>query len=145
MTSPPDLAANFPSALADTAMRQRTLLYVEDNPANIALVRVLIDRRIDLKLLTAIDGDQGILVARSYLPAVILMDINLPGINGFEALKILQSDPVTALTPVIALSSNAFPNDIETGMKAGFFRYLTKPYAIGDLMDTIDLALSSTN
>ncbi|HEU4374761.1 MAG TPA: PAS domain S-box protein, partial [Telluria sp.] len=106
---------------------QPTLLYVEDNPANLALVEQLIARRGDLKLLTAVDGHLGIELARAYLPDVILMDINLPGISGYGALKILNDDPATAHIPVLALSANAVPRDIEKGLEAGFFRYLTKP------------------
>jgi PAS domain S-box-containing protein len=120
---------------------QPTLLYVEDNPANLALVEQLIARRGDLKLLTAIDGHQGIELARAYLPDVILMDINLPGISGYGALKILNDDPATAHIPVLALSANAVPRDIEKGLEAGFFRYLTKPIRVREFMDALDLAL----
>jgi PAS domain S-box-containing protein len=120
---------------------QPTLLYVEDNPANLALVEQLIARRGDLKLLTAIDGHLGIELARAYLPDVILMDINLPGISGYGALKILNDDPATAHIPVLALSANAVPRDIEKGLEAGFFRYLTKPIRVREFMDALDVAL----
>jgi PAS domain S-box-containing protein len=120
---------------------KRTLLYVEDNPANLTLVEQLIARRSDLKLLSAIDGHMGIQLARAYLPAVILMDINLPGISGFGALKILHDDPATAHIPVLALSANAVPRDIERGLEAGFFRYLTKPIKVNEFMDALDVAL----
>ncbi|MDR3483060.1 MAG: PAS domain S-box protein [Burkholderiaceae bacterium] len=120
---------------------KRTLLYVEDNPANLALVEQLIARRSDLKLLSAIDGHMGIQLARAYLPAVILMDINLPGISGFGALRILRDDPATAHIPVLALSANAVPRDIEKGLEAGFFRYLTKPIKVNEFMDALDIAL----
>jgi PAS domain S-box-containing protein len=120
---------------------QPTLLYVEDNPANLALVEELIARRGDLKLLTAIDGHLGIELARAYLPDVILMDINLPGISGYGALKLLRDDPATARIPVLALSANAVPRDIEKGMEAGFFRYLTKPIQVREFMDALDVAL----
>ena len=120
---------------------QPTLLYVEDNPANLALVEQLIARRGDVKLLTAIDAHLGIELARAYLPDVILMDINLPGISGYEALKHLHEDPATAHIPVLALSANAMPRDIEKGLKAGFFRYLTKPIRVHEFMDALDLAL----
>jgi len=119
----------------------RTLLYVEDNPANLMLVEDLIARRTDLRLLTAIDGFQGVDVARSALPDVILMDINLPGISGIAALQILTQDPLTAHIPVIALSANAIPRDIRKGLEAGFFRYLTKPIKVNEFMDTLDTAL----
>ena len=69
------------------------------------------------------------------------MDINLPGISGIEALKILREDPVTAHIPVVALSANAMPRDIEKGLEAGFFRYLTKPIKVDEFMETLDVAL----
>lgn len=117
-----------------------TLLYVEDNPANLMLVEDLIERRPDIRLLTARDGNQGIEVARKSLPDVILMDINLPGINGIQALKVLSEDPNTAHIPIMALSANAIPRDIEKGLEAGFFRYLTKPIKVNEFMDAIDMA-----
>ncbi|QDG72814.1 PAS domain-containing hybrid sensor histidine kinase/response regulator [Janthinobacterium tructae] len=120
---------------------QRTLLYVEDNPANLALVEQLIARRSDLKLLTAIDAHLGIDLARTYQPDVILMDINLPGISGYGALNILHDDPLTSHIPVMALSANAVPRDIEKGLEAGFFRYLTKPIKVVEFMDALDVAL----
>jgi PAS domain S-box-containing protein len=119
----------------------RTLLYVEDNPANLKLVERLVARRSDLNLLSAIDGNRGVELARSCQPDVILMDINLPGISGIEALKILIDDPSTSHIPVIALSANAIPRDIEKGLEAGFFRYLTKPIKVGEFMETLNSAL----
>ena len=89
-----------------------------------------IARRADLRLLSAADGNLGIEFARAYLPDVILMDINLPGISGIEAMKILRADPSTAHIPIIALSANAVPRDIEKGLEAGFFNYLTKPIKV---------------
>jgi PAS domain S-box-containing protein len=119
----------------------RTLLYVEDNPANLELVEQLIARRPDLRLLGAADANLGIEFARVYQPAVILMDINLPGISGIEAMKILRADPSTAHIPIIALSANAVPRDIERGLEAGFFSYLTKPIKVNLFMDALDVAL----
>jgi PAS domain S-box-containing protein len=119
----------------------RTLLYVEDNPANLELVEQLIARRPDLRLLSAADGNLGIAFARAYLPAVILMDINLPGISGIEAMKVLRADPITAHIPIVALSANAVPRDIEKGLEAGFFNYLTKPIKVEEFMDALDVAL----
>jgi PAS domain S-box-containing protein len=120
---------------------QRTLLYVEDNPANLVLVEQLIARRGDLKLLTAINGHLGIQMARAHQPDVILMDINLPGISGYGVLKILHEDAATAHIPIMALSANAVPRDIQKGMDAGFFRYLTKPIEVIEFMDALDIAL----
>jgi PAS domain S-box-containing protein len=121
--------------------RLRTLLYVEDNPANLKLVAQLIARRPELRLLSAGDANLGIQIARTSLPDVILMDINLPGISGVEALKVLREDPATAHIPVVALSANAMPRDIEMGLDVGFFRYLTKPIKVKHFMDTLNAAL----
>ncbi len=147
LTTDPPLVAGAVQAAAvalapdyiDTPMR--TLLYVEDNPANLALVEEIIARRPDIHLLTATDGDSGIAIARAVRPDVILMDINLPGISGVEAMKILSEDPATAHIPVIALSANAIASDIEYALRAGFYRYLTKPIKINAFMDTLDIAL----
>ncbi|HTL98604.1 MAG TPA: response regulator, partial [Holophagaceae bacterium] len=119
----------------------RTLLYVEDNPANLKLVEQIIARHSSLRLLTAVNGDSGVSVALASRPDVILMDINLPGISGFEALEILRADPAAAHTPVIAISANAMALDIERGMGAGFFRYITKPIKVDEFMDAIEAAL----
>jgi PAS domain S-box-containing protein len=119
----------------------RTLLYVEDNLANLKLVEQLIARRPDMRLLSAVNGNLGVDLARDELPEVILMDINLPGISGIQALKILREDAATAHIPVLALSANALPLDIEKGLEAGFFRYLTKPIKISEFMKALDVAL----
>jgi PAS domain S-box-containing protein len=126
------------------ATQSYTLLYVEDNPANLMLVEDLIARRKDIRLLSAPDGIRGIDMARSLHPDVILMDINLPGISGIEALEILAEDPQTMHIPVVALSANAMPRDIEKGLEVGFFRYLTKPIKLHEFMDTLDLALKTS-
>jgi PAS domain S-box-containing protein len=117
------------------------LLYVEDNPANLKLVEQIIARHPDFCLLTAVNGNLGVQLARDNRPEVILMDINLPGMSGFEALQILRSDPATAHIPVIAVSANAMPLDIARGLKAGFFRYITKPIKVSELVEAIDAAL----
>jgi CheY-like chemotaxis protein len=130
--------------MAETQARQgvplRTLLYVEDNPANLKLVEQLIARRPTMRLLSALDGSKGIQLARANQPEVILMDINLPGISGLEALKILRGDTATAHIPVLALSANAMPRDIEKGLEAGFFSYLTKPIKVMEFMASLDSA-----
>ena len=133
-------AAAGQGALAQTGVQTYTMLCVEDNPANLMLIEKLVARRPEIRLLSARDGTLGIEIARASQPDVILMDINLPGINGIQALKILAADPATAQIPVIALSANAMPRDIEKGLEAGFFRYLTKPIRVNELMDTLDSA-----
>ena len=129
--------------VAEGEVALHTLLYVEDNPANLMLVEDIIARRPDIRLLSARDGNSGIGLARAALPDVILMDINLPGISGIAAMKILAEDSRTAHIPVIALSANALPRDIGQGLKAGFFSYLTKPIKIDEFMDTLEAALKS--
>jgi PAS domain S-box-containing protein len=121
---------------------RRTVLYVEDNPASMELVEQLIARHFDLKLLTVSDGNLGIEFARAYQPDVILMDINLPGISGFDAMKILRADPTTAHIPIIALSANALPSEINTAIQVGFFSYLTKPIRISQFVDALSSVLA---
>jgi PAS domain S-box-containing protein len=119
----------------------RTLLYVEDNLTNMQLVEQLIARRPDLRLLSAADGMRGVEMARTHRPEAILMDINLPGMSGIQALKILREDPVTAHIPVLAISANAMPHDIKKGLEAGFLCYLTKPIKVDEFMASLDKAL----
>jgi PAS domain S-box-containing protein len=141
---PADLA-QAPRAEAALGAPLRTLLYVEDNPANLKLVEQLIARRPALRLLTAVDGNQGIQLARAHQPDVILMDINLPGISGIEAMRILRDDATTAHIPIVALSANAMPRDIAKGLVAGFFSYLTKPIKVDEFMEALDAALQAAH
>jgi PAS domain S-box-containing protein len=121
-----------------------TLLYVEDNPANLKLVEQLIARRANTRLLSAGEATTGIALARLHQPEVILMDINLPGISGIRALKLLREDPLTRHIPVIAISANAMPHDVRKGVEAGFFSYLTKPIRVDAFMAALDVALEAS-
>ncbi|HEY5580884.1 MAG TPA: PAS domain S-box protein, partial [Rhodoferax sp.] len=147
LVAAPQFAANSDAPLVlaqpqiESGAALRTLLYVEDNRANMELVKQLIARRPDMRLLSATDGMQGITLARIHLPKVILMDINLPGISGVQALKILREDPATRHIPVLAISANAMSLDIEKGLQAGFLRYLTKPIKVNEFMEVLDMAL----
>ena len=118
------------------------LLYVEDNPANLKLVEEIVRFRSDLRLLAAGDGPLGLSLARAHHPEIILMDLNLPGMSGLEVLAQLQREPGTRGIPVIALTANAMARDIERGIAAGFFRYLTKPIDIDKFNEAIDLTLA---
>jgi PAS domain S-box-containing protein len=138
-------AAHLAPARIQNEAALRTLLYVEDNPANLKLVEQLIARRPDMRLLSAADATIGIELARNHQPDLILMDINLPGISGIKALKILRADRLTQHIPVVAISANAMPHDINKGLEAGFFRYLTKPIKVAEFMETVDLALEFSN
>jgi PAS domain S-box-containing protein len=135
-----DVARVRPQAPDGTPLR--TVLYVEDNSANLELVEQLVKRHSDLCFLAATDGNLGIEYARMYLPDVILMDINLPGISGLDAMKILRADPLTINIPIIAISANAMAHDIARALAAGFCNYLTKPIKVNEFMDTLDRALA---
>jgi len=130
-----------PATAAKDRAQQRTVLCIEDNAANLLFISQLLARRPDIRLLTAMDATQGIAIADVALPDVILMDINLPGISGITALGVLAGNPLTAHIPVVGISANAMPRDIEKALAAGFFRYLTKPLNISQFMETLDLAL----
>lgn len=122
-----------------------SLLYVEDNPANRMLIEKVISRVEGAKFMWAETAEDGIKIAQEKNPDIIIMDINLPGMNGIEALKILQSMKETKNIPVVALSANAMPHDIERGMKAGFVRYLTKPIDINIFLKAVDGALKTAD
>jgi PAS domain S-box-containing protein len=138
-----DAIEPLPAALVQAnGAAQCTLLYIEDNPANLMLVEDIISRRTDIRLMNAPDGIRGVEMALKWLPNIILMDINLPGISGVQALEILAKLPATAHIPVVALSANALPRDIAKGLEAGFFRYLTKPIKIDEFRHALDEALT---
>jgi CheY-like chemotaxis protein len=118
-----------------------SVLYVEDNPANLDLVEQIIARRADVNFFSAPEAGAGIAFARAYLPDVILMDINLPGISGMDAMQILRADPRTAHIPILALSANAVPRDITHALEAGFIDYITKPIKVRAFLEALDAAL----
>ncbi|MDH5772301.1 MAG: response regulator [Rhodospirillaceae bacterium] len=122
-----------------------SLLYVEDNPANKMLIEKVISRVEGSSFIWAETAEEGVKLAQEKNPDIIIMDINLPGMSGIEALKILQSMEETKHIPVIALSANAMPHDIERGMKAGFVRYLTKPIDINMFLKSVDGALKTAD
>jgi len=117
------------------------ILYVEDNPFNMALMEDIIDSAGNLKLLMAKSAETGIEIAKKQTPDLILMDINLPDLNGYEALKILRGDSKTKKIPVIAISANATRRDINKGLAAGFDSYITKPFDINQLIREIRYAV----
>ncbi len=119
-----------------------TVLCVEDNLASVSLIQAALAGRRDLRLLTAPNGQVGVEMARTHRPDVILMDNNMPLLSGRDALLILRGDPKTADIPVIAISANAMPTAIAAGINAGFFRYVTKPIALPELLEALDGALA---
>ncbi|MDH5657258.1 MAG: PAS domain S-box protein, partial [Spirochaetia bacterium] len=122
----------------DTRMR---VLYIEDNAANLKVVESLLKYHNQVTLLSATTGEYGFELASRYTPDIILLDIHLPDIDGYQVLKMLQTDPATSSIPVIALSADAMPIDIERGMKSGFAQYLTKPVMEQDLIQALENAV----
>jgi PAS domain S-box-containing protein len=114
-----------------------TVLYIEDNPANMMLVRQLFVRFPLYQLLEAETAELGLDIAREQLPDIILMDINLPDMNGFEALTILQQEGLTKKMKIVALSANALVSEVKRGYDAGFDYYLTKPVEFKKLLETL--------
>jgi CheY-like chemotaxis protein len=133
--------ASQPSNRAADAEDTPTLLYIEDNPANLRLVQELLRLRSGLKMISAPEGHLGIELAKTLQPDLVLMDLNLPGMSGEDARKVLQAHPKTAHIPIIAVTANAMPRDIRKGLEAGFFRYITKPINIDEFNEAIDSAL----
>ncbi len=129
------------SKLQAVQTSQRTVLNVESDSANALLIASLIGRRSDLQLITALTGHQGVEIAGSHQPDVVLMDTDLPDLPGLDFLQMLRENPLTSHIPVIALSSSAYPQQVEAGLRAGCYRHLTKPYKLDELMDAIDAAL----
>ncbi len=117
------------------------VLYIEDNPANLTLVKQILESREDISLLSAPKAQEGIDLAHKHLPELILMDINLPDMDGIEALKKLKAFEETKRIPVIAISANAMETQIKRAMKAGFKAYIKKPFDLTQFMQTIDVYL----
>lgn len=114
-----------------------TLLLVEDN----ALNRDMLSRRLErmgYDVLLAVDGQEGVEMTRAHKPALVLMDINMPIMDGWQALKILKEDPVTAHVPIIALTAYAMTSDRDKAGKIGFNAYATKPVDFPALVQTIE-------
>ena len=131
-----------PEHSADAGSRP-AVLYIEDNPVNLKLMQHIFARRRDLVLHDAVDAERGIEIARELRPALILLDINLPGMDGYEALAILNKDERTASIPVVALTANAMKGDAERGRRAGFDGYLTKPINIDALFTLLQQTVAS--
>jgi hypothetical protein len=115
-----------------------TILYVEDNPANLKLVEMLLARYSGVHFITAASGETGLISARENHPDLIIVDINLPGFDGFELLRRLKSNVETKATPIIALSANAMPQDIKRGLDAGFDTYIAKPIDVPAFSQAIE-------
>lgn len=115
----------------------KKILYVEDNPINTALMAMIIQDLGSVELITAHNAELGISLAQDPTLDLVLMDINLPGMNGIEALKQLQSHEAPTKMPVVAISAAAMPDDVKRALDAGFDAYITKPFDIDDALNTI--------
>jgi CheY-like chemotaxis protein len=120
-----------------------SILYVEDNPMNMSLMEEIIATMDNVKLITAVNGRQGIQSALQEQPDIIFLDIGLPDIDGFEVLKQLQQHTKTKNIPIYALSANAMPSDIEKGLESGFLDYICKPYSATDIQVKVDAVRKS--
>lgn len=121
---------------------QHTVLYIEDNPTNLRLVTQILGRRKHIHLLTAHTPQLGIELALTRRPELILLDINMPGMDGYQVLKRFQAEEKLRSIPVVAITANAMPRDIERGMEAGFTDYLTKPINMARFDAVLDQLLS---
>jgi len=122
-----------------------TVLYIEDNPANLRLVTQILGRNPQIHLITAHTPEWGLELASARRPELILLDINLPGMDGYQVLSVLQSLDSVKQIPVIAISANATPRDIEQGMAAGFNEYITKPIDILNFLEVVERLLSGNS
>ncbi len=136
-------ASPIPTGTLASLRAGATMLYVEDNPSNIALMRHVVAALGPIQLHVAENGHEGLALARDLRPDVILLDINLPGLSGFELKARLDADPLTRGIPALALSASAMPNDIKRGKAAGFRDYLTKPLDIPALAAALNRALGA--
>lgn len=118
--------------------KQYKILYIEDNPANIRLVERVLSRKDYIELVTEEVPQNGIDRALEIVPDLILLDISMPGMDGFEVLEVLKSKEVLNGVPVIAVTANAMPKDVERGKAAGFVEYVTKPLDIPNFYSIID-------
>jgi PAS domain S-box-containing protein len=131
-------------AVANGEPGPRKVLYIEDNPSNVEVLASVLALRPGLTLLTAPDGPSGFALAREQHPDLIIVDIGLPGPDGFEVCRWLRADPVLSKRPVIALSANAMAQDIERGRRAGFDLYLTKPIDVPVFLAEADRLLDTS-
>jgi PAS domain S-box-containing protein len=143
----PDDTANAPVAPVAEDLGQPgercEVLCIEDNPANLRLLEGLFARRTDLRLISAMAPGLGLELARSRRPALILLDINLPDMDGYAVMRCLQESELTRRIPVVAISANAMPQDIARGRAAGFDAYLSKPLNLALLMQQVDDLLAT--
>ena len=132
------------SAQIQISDNRPTILYIEDNPANFRLVNQILTQHKNINVLSAHEPLLGIDIATEHKPELILLDINLPGMSGYDVLKKLRQKEVTREIPVIAVTANVMAADIEMGILAGFEDYITKPVMVTKLLQSVDKALEKS-
>ena len=135
-------ADNIIEALVDQK-HISSILYIEDNISNLNVVEQMFEYFDQLKLISAHNGNYGIELAKEYKPDLIILDINLPDINGYQVLKVLRNNIKTKEIPVVALSADGFPINVQNGFDAGFDDYLVKPLKLDTLIETLCRVLGS--
>lgn len=135
---PGDMSARVAEEAADVC----DVLYIEDDPVNFTLVERILEFRPGLKLMHARTGQAGVEMAQTHHARMVLLDLNLPDIHGSEVLRLLQANPATAKVPVVVLSADATPSQIERLLSAGARNYLTKPFDIDPFLAVVDEIVS---
>ncbi len=124
---------------------KRTVLYIEDNLSNLTLVEQLLEERPEIELLSAMQGRVGLDLARQHTPDLVLLDLHLPDLPGWEVLSKLKADPSTAQIPVVVISADATTPQVKRLLKAGAANYLTKPLDVAEFFHVVDKLGRSTN
>ena len=136
----------IPTSTAPEELPSPTLLYIEDNVSNVQVVQTVVARlRPRWRFLSARSGQNGLQQAREHSPEAILLDLQLPGMNGDEVLAALRADPVTARIPVLLLSADATTHSRERLLGLGANDYLSKPFGVGDLLKKLDILLQTAH
>ena len=120
-----------------TEAKDISILYIEDNEQNLQLMQNIILQMTEYKLLIANTAESGIKIAKEFLPNLILMDINLPGMSGYDALELLKQDETTADIPVFALTAEAMLDQVKKSESSDFKKYLTKPINITKILEVL--------
>ena len=142
VTTRPSEVKNVKARRLDISQLQAKILYIEDNPANIRFLESVFKQYTEINIVTARTAEQGFVLAKTEQPDLVLMDINLPGKSGFEALADLRSHAETRDLPVVAISASVTAEDIEKGLNAGFFAYVSKPFTVEMIVNTVKEALT---
>jgi CheY-like chemotaxis protein len=137
----PSTPRNCESAAPSVSSEQCDVLYIEDNPVNFASVKLLLGSKRALKVLPATSGENGVAFAQAYHPKLILLDLDLPDTHGSEVIQRLQKHPQTGRIPVVVISGDATPSQIERLLVLGARNYLTKPFEIEPFLAIVDEAL----